>query len=519
MIRVEDVTASYFTPAGPVQALDHVSLTIRDDEVLGIAGESGCGKSTLIKVIYQFVEPPLRLLSGRVEAMARGAGGEPVVLDGPALRRAWWRYISYIPQGSMSVLNPVARVGRQFLDAAGASAAFASRAELDARIAGYLGELNLPVDVLRAYPHQLSGGMRQRVIVALATFLHPRVILADEPTTALDVVVQRGIITMLGELQARERNTLVVVSHDMGVHYQLASRLAIMYAGKLVELADLAALVDRPLHPYTALLIGSLPRVGDRGRREGIGGRPPRLLDPPPGCRFAPRCPQAMAVCSRVDPPLREHDAGALGRVPSPQRAGRWPAGSRRRARARDARGGRMTAPLLSIDRVSRIFTVGSIIGGTRLQALDDVSLTLDGRQPTILSVVGESGSGKTTLARIILRLLEPSAGTVAIDGKPVHDRRRRPSDDEFRRTVQPIFQNPFDTFSGRKPVDTYLYETARNVQRRQDPRRGDADRRRRAPGGGPRPRRRRGEVRLPILGRGAPAGVGGAGPHSRGRG
>ncbi len=141
--------------------------------------------------------------------------------------------------------------------------------------------------------------MRQRVIVALATFLHPRVILADEPTTALDVVVQRGIITMLGELQARERNTLVVVSHDMGVHYQLASRLAIMYAGKLVELADLAALVDRPLHPYTALLIGSLPRVGDRARREGIGGRPPGLLDPPPGCRFAPRCPQAMA-CARA---------------------------------------------------------------------------------------------------------------------------------------------------------------------------------------------------------------------------
>ena len=123
-----------------------------------------------------------------------------------------------------------------------------------------------------------------------------------------------------------------------------------------------------------------------------------------------------------------------------------------------------MTAPLLSIDRVSRAFTVGSVIGGTRLQALDDVSLSLDGRQPTILSVVGESGSGKTTLARIILRLLEPSAGAVAIDGKPVHDRRRGLTDAEFRRTVQPIFQNPFDTFSGRKPVDTYLYETARNV-------------------------------------------------------
>jgi peptide/nickel transport system ATP-binding protein len=310
VIRVEDVKASYFTPGGEVQALDRVSMTIRDDEVLGIAVESGCGKSTLIKVIYQFVEPPLRLLSGRVEATSRGAAGQTTVLDGAALRRAWWRYISYIPQGSMSVLNPVARVGAQFLDAAGVSAAFASRADLDARIAGYLTELSLPLDVLRAYPHQLSGGMRQRAIVALATFLHPQVILADEPTTALDVVVQRGIITMLAELQARERNTLVIVSHDMGVHYQLASRLAIMYAGKLVELADVSALVDQPLHPYTALLIGSLPRVGHRARREGIGGRPPRLLDPPAGCRFAARCPRKMAVCERVDPPIQVHASG-----------------------------------------------------------------------------------------------------------------------------------------------------------------------------------------------------------------
>jgi peptide/nickel transport system ATP-binding protein len=331
VIRIHDVTAAYFTPAGRVHALDDVSMTIRDDEVLGIAGESGCGKSTLIKVIYQFVEPPLRLLAGRVEATARGPGGVETRLDGPALRRAWWRYISYIPQGSMSVLNPVARVGRQFLDAAGTSEAFASREELDQRVAGCLRELGLPVDVLRAYPHQLSGGMRQRVIVALATFLHPQVILADEPTTALDVVVQRGIISMLAELQARERNTLVIVSHDLGVHYQLASRLAIMYAGRLVELADLSALAQEPLHPYTALLIAALPRVGDHSRRQGIAGAPPRLLDLPPGCRFAARCPRVMAVCGAVDPPLGEVAPGhwvACHLHPPPGAAPPGPAGS-----------------------------------------------------------------------------------------------------------------------------------------------------------------------------------------------
>jgi peptide/nickel transport system ATP-binding protein len=310
VIRLQDVKASYFTPAGEVQAVDRVSMSIRDNEVLGIAGESGCGKSTLIKIIYQFIEPPLRLLSGRIEATARGENGETVTMDAAALRRAWWRYISYIPQGSMSVLNPVARVGSQFLDAVGKSTAFKSREELHGRVSGYLKELDLPPDVLRAYPHQLSGGMRQRVIVALATFLHPQVILADEPTTALDVVVQRGIITMLAQLQRREQNTLVIVSHDMGVHYQLAGRMAIMYAGKLVELADLSAIVDSPLHPYTNLLIGSLPRIGDQARRQGIGGAPPSLLSPPPGCRFAPRCPRAMAVCQTVDPPLLQHRPG-----------------------------------------------------------------------------------------------------------------------------------------------------------------------------------------------------------------
>ena len=310
MIRIEDVKASYFTPAGEVQAVDRVSMSILDNEVLGIAGESGCGKSTLIKIIYQFIEPPLRLVSGRVEATTRGEDGESVVMDGAALRKAWWQYISYIPQGSMSVLNPVARVGSQFLDAVGKSTAFKNKEEMYSRVTGYLKELDLPVDVLKAYPHQLSGGMRQRVIVALATFLHPKVILADEPTTALDVVVQRGIITMLAQLQQREQNTLVIVSHDMGVHYQLARRMAIMYAGKLVELAEVGAIVESPLHPYTNLLIGSLPRIGDHARRQGIGGAPPSLLNPPPGCRFAPRCPRAMAVCQTVDPPLLEYRPG-----------------------------------------------------------------------------------------------------------------------------------------------------------------------------------------------------------------
>jgi peptide/nickel transport system ATP-binding protein len=168
----------------------------------------------------------------------------------------------------------------------------------------YLNDLDLPPDILKSYPHQLSGGMRQRVVVALATFLKPGVILADEPTTAVDVVVQRGILTLLTSMQKDQKNTLVFVSHDMGVHYQTTDRLAIMYAGKIVELGPTDVVVEHPLHPYPEMLIRSLPRIGDRQERDGISGSPPSLIDPPVGCRFAPRCPSVMDICRVEEPQL-----------------------------------------------------------------------------------------------------------------------------------------------------------------------------------------------------------------------
>jgi peptide/nickel transport system ATP-binding protein len=308
MLNIKQIKASYFTPRGVVQAVDDVSMTIMDNEILGIAGESGCGKSTLVKIVYGFIEPPLRLTSGTVEAVRSDERGQSVTMDHAAIRKAWWQYISYIPQGSMSVLNPVTRIESQFLDAVGVSTK--SKTEIRETIRRYLRELDLPADVLKAYPHQLSGGMRQRVIVALATFLNPQVILADEPTTALDVVVQRGIITMLSQLQERMHNSLVIVSHDMGVHYQIANRMAIMYAGKLVELGPVETIFGRPEHPYTDLLIGALPKIGDHGLRQGIAGAPPSLLNPPAGCRFWPRCPRCMDVCKTAVPPLQEREPG-----------------------------------------------------------------------------------------------------------------------------------------------------------------------------------------------------------------
>ena len=170
----------------------------------------------------------------------------------------------------------------------------------------YLVALNLSPDVLDAYPFQLSGGMRQRVIIALATFMNPNIVLADEPTTALDVVVQRGILMLLMKLQKQLKNTMIFVSHDLGVHYQITDRIAIMYSGKIMEIGKTTEIFAHPVHPYTEMLIHALPRVGDKSQRVGIKGEPPSLRNPPPGCRFAPRCPKAFGECTKSIPAFRE---------------------------------------------------------------------------------------------------------------------------------------------------------------------------------------------------------------------
>jgi peptide/nickel transport system ATP-binding protein len=211
----------------------------------------------------------------------------------------------------MSVLNPVVRIKDQFLDSfLQRDVRTIGKQALIARMGAYLQELELPPEVLNSYPHQLSGGMRQRVIVAMATFVHPKFVLADEPTTALDVVIQRGILTMLMKLQKQLQNTFIIVSHDMGVHYQITDRMVIMYAGKVVEIAPTPVIFERSLHPYTEMLINALPRLGDDTERTGISGRPPSLLNPPGGCRFADRCYLADERCRQVEPALIELEPG-----------------------------------------------------------------------------------------------------------------------------------------------------------------------------------------------------------------
>lgn len=306
MLKIDNLSASYKTIDGNVHVVKDCNFEIKENEIFGIAGESGCGKSTLLKTLYDIIEFPLEIDSGKV-ILTGTKNGKEFRFESGEIRKTWWNNIAYVPQAAQSVLNPITRLKKQFLDSIPEEDKKNETPEQTlARVADYLKELSLSPDVLEAFPFQLSGGMRQRVIIALASFMSPSVILADEPTTALDVVVQKGILMMLMKLQRHLKNTIVIVSHDMGVHYQITDRMGIMYSGSFVELGKTEEIFKNPRHPYTKLLIGALPTVGDKSAKKGIEGRPPSLKNPPPGCRFAPRCPQAKPECTQSVPQFRE---------------------------------------------------------------------------------------------------------------------------------------------------------------------------------------------------------------------
>jgi peptide/nickel transport system ATP-binding protein len=285
-----------------VKAVNEVELNIKENEIYGIAGESGCGKSTLLKALAAVIEPPLRQLGGKVVYHVNGKEVDVSTLGAEALRKLRWQFVSYVPQGSMSVLNPVTKLKSTYRDFIASHVSGKTQDEAFALAKKHIAELGLPARVMDAYPHQLSGGMRQRVTIALAALLEPAIIIADEPTTALDVVVQRGVVQLLKEVQRRLGNTIVLVTHDMGVHANVADRIGIMYAGKMVEEAPTEQIFGEPLHPYTQYLINSLPKFGDKTPRESVPGSPPSLSDLPSGCPFHPRCPFVMDVCKEKMP-------------------------------------------------------------------------------------------------------------------------------------------------------------------------------------------------------------------------
>ncbi len=309
ILETNNLKAYYITHAYGIQrtvkAVNGVTIAVRENEVYGLAGESGCGKSTLLKVLLNTITPPLTVVEGTVMYNFGKTRENMLTMSEARLRDMRWKEISYLPQGSMFVLNPVRLIRDTFRDFLGAHVN-ASKKDLDEMVKTYLHELGLPDKVLGSYPHQLSGGMRQRVTIALGTILSPRLILADEPTTALDVVVQRGVIQLLSDIRERIKNTLIVVTHDMGVHANFCDRIAILYAGQIVEEADTRTIFKDPKHPYTQHLIQSLPKIDDKTERLSIPGKPPALDKLPEGCTFHPRCPYVMARCRTEMPPLEQ---------------------------------------------------------------------------------------------------------------------------------------------------------------------------------------------------------------------
>ena len=310
LLQVEGLKAYYKTEmygiSRLVKAIDDVSLELRPNEIYGLAGESSCGKTTLIKVLSGSVKPPLKVYEGSVNYQFESGNVNIMTIPHEELQRnIRWKEISYVMQGSMSVLNPVRRVIKTFEDIISTHEGIKDRREFLERTREHVKKLGLPPDVLRSFPHELSGGMRQRVAIALATVYHPSLIIADEPTTALDVVVQRGVLQLLKEIQGESKNTVLLVTHDMAVHANVADRVAIMYAGRIVEEAPTEVIFQRPVHPYTQHLISSLPVIGDKSGKSGLDGAPPNLANPPDGCRFHPRCKEALEICKKKVPLMR----------------------------------------------------------------------------------------------------------------------------------------------------------------------------------------------------------------------
>jgi peptide/nickel transport system ATP-binding protein len=306
VLRVEGLSVRYDTPEGAVRAANGITFRVRAGERLGVAGESGSGKSTMALSLLRLIKPPGRIEGGSVWLDGR----DLMTLSAEEMRRLRLARIALVPQGSMNSLNPVLRIRDQIADALRDHDVAATGRQLDTRLHDLLLRVGLGPEVAGMFPHQLSGGMKQRVCIAIAMSLSPKVIVADEPTSALDVVVQRQVMDTLARAQADLGAAVILVGHDMGLMAQFVDRLGVMYAGRLVEISPVRDVFTEPLHPYTRMLIASLPSLVRKGVFQGIPGLPPPLRDLPVGCAFHPRCPLAVDRCRSETPVLREARPG-----------------------------------------------------------------------------------------------------------------------------------------------------------------------------------------------------------------
>ena len=302
LLEIKDLKTYFYVKAGTVKAVDGVTLNLDPGVKMGLVGESGSGKTTMALAVMRMIKPP-----GTIQGKISLNGVDLVTLSNEEMRKARLSQISMIPQGAMNSLNPVARIRNQILDGLEDHGVKLSKSEANDRLAQLLQIVELPTKVADMYPHELSGGMKQRVTVAIAISMGPKLIIADEPTSALDVVIQRQVMETITRLVRELNLSMILIGHDMGLMAQSVERLAVMYAGKLAETGGVKEMFADPLHPYTQKMISSLPVLGRRGVFEGIQGIPPSVINPPPGCLFAARCPKVIAgTCQEISPALSE---------------------------------------------------------------------------------------------------------------------------------------------------------------------------------------------------------------------
>jgi peptide/nickel transport system ATP-binding protein len=444
LLEVRDLV----TEIGATRVVDGVSFQVTAGETYALLGESGCGKSMTALSLMRLLPDGGRVGSGAVEF----DGENLLVLPERAMRQVRGGRMAMIFQEPMLALNPVIKVGEQIGEAlslhqglAGAAARDAARALLDA--------VGVPDAARRldAYPFELSGGLRQRMMIAMALAGQPRLLIADEPTTALDVTIQAQVLELLRRLRSERQMGMLLITHDLGVVAENADRVGVMYAGELLEEGTRASFFAAPQHPYSRMLFEALPRAGEGGRLVTIPGQVPKLDGMFKGCRFAPRCPHAIDRCRSESPGwqtigeqrVRCHLAGQL-----PEAAARGP-----RLTGGDAVS---TGPLLEVEGLKVYFPVRrGLLQRTvgQVRAVDDVSLLIEAGRT--LALVGESGCGKTTVGKALLRLIEPTAGRVVLDGEPVTSN----SLDRLRRQAQMVFQDPFSSLNPRMRVADTLLE------------------------------------------------------------
>jgi oligopeptide/dipeptide ABC transporter ATP-binding protein len=302
LLEVENLKLHFFTRQGAAKAVDGVSFRVEKNETLGLIGESGCGKTTIAMSIMRFVKPPGRFVGGKILFN----GSNIVSMTDEQIRRLRGKDISIVRQEAQNALNPVMTIGKQITELILQHETIAKVAAM-ARAKKQLTLVGINDKRINSYPHEFSGGMKQRAMVAIATACNPKLLILDEPTTGLDVIVQRQILTMLTALKRELALTAVFISHDLSVVAETCDRVAVMYAGKIIEQADTLSLYQRPLHPYSQALIGAYPSLkGEKKKLKSIPGTPPRLIHPPRGCRFQPRCSQTMDICRKDEPAVVE---------------------------------------------------------------------------------------------------------------------------------------------------------------------------------------------------------------------